>query len=65
MHGRFYGLGLKREIVVLEILHRYARLVNDEENGLQIRRSKEEIWIYTLPAWLIAVRERMLEFYSD
>ena len=25
----------------------------------------KETWIYTEPAWLIAVRERMLEFYSD
>ena len=41
-----------------------ARLVNDEENGY-IQSPKGEHWIHTLPTWLIAVRERLLEFICD
>ena len=33
VHRRFYGLNLKKEMVVLETCHRYARFVNKEENG--------------------------------
>ena len=47
--------------------HRYAGLVNDDkENSCRIDAQRKETRIYTRPAWLIAVRERMLqEFYSD
>ena len=44
---------------------RYARFVNHGENGCTFEGQRKETWIYTWPAWLIAVRERMLEFYSD
>ena len=37
----------------------------DEEKGCRFEGQRKETWIYTWPAWLIAVKERMLEFYSD
>ena len=65
MHRRFYRLNLKREMVVLKTRRRYARFVYDEENGCRFEGLKKEIWIFMQQAWLIAVRERILEFYSD
>ena len=56
---------LDSEMIILETSHRYARFVNDEENSCRFEGQRKETWIYTWPAWLIAVRERMLEFYSD
>ena len=44
--------------------HRYAVFVNDEENGCRIEGQRKETWIYMRSAWLIVVKERMLEFYS-
>ena len=33
-----------------------------EENGCRFEGQWKETWIYTQPAWLIAVKKRMLEF---
>ena len=66
LHRRFYGLDLKRKWSYLKTYHRLiARFINNEENGCRFEGQRKETWIYTRPAWLIAVRERMLEFYSD
>ena len=42
-----------------------TRFVNVEENGCRFVGQRKEICIYTRLARLIAVRERMLEFYSE
>ena len=55
----------KKEMVSWKAHHRYARFVSDEENGCRFEGQKKETWIYTRPGWLIAVKESMLEFYSD
>ena len=39
-------------------------MIRHEENGCRLEGQRKEIWIYSQPAWLIAHRERMLEFYS-
>ena len=57
VHGRFYGLDLRKEWSSWETRHRYARFVNDEENGCRFEGQWKETWIYTRPAWLIPVRE--------
>ena len=60
-------------VVVLEISRKLAMdmldsemIVNDdEENGCRFEYQRKDHWIPTRPAWFIAVRERLLEFYSD
>ena len=47
VHGKFYGLDLKKEMVDLETRHGDDRFVSDEEKRLQIRRSKERKLGYT------------------
>ena len=48
-----------------KICPRYTRFVKDEEDGCRFEGQRKETWIYTLSAWLVvAVGERMLEFYS-
>ena len=39
-----------------------ARLVNYEESGCRFEVQREEHWVHMQPTWLIAVRERLLEF---
>ena len=57
MHGSFYGLDLKKEMVVLE--NSIARFVHDEEHGCRFEGRRKETWIFKRPAWSIDVRERM------
>ena len=59
VHGRFYRLDLKKEMMSGKTRHRYTRFVNDGENGCRFEDQRIETWIYMEPAWLIAVRERM------
>ena len=37
----------------------------EEENTCALKDQRKETWIYSGPASLIVVREKMLEFYSD
>ena len=30
-----------------------------------LKGERKETWMYIRPAWLIAVRKKMIEFYSD
>ncbi len=43
--------------------HGYARFVNDVENSYRFEGRRKETRIYT-PAWLTAVRGKMLEFFQ-
>ena len=43
--------------------HVYTTFFNDEENGYCLEPQRKET-VYTHIVWLIAVRERLLEFYS-
>ena len=46
VHGRFYVLALKKDMVVMETHHGYARVVNDEENGCRFEGQRKETRIY-------------------
>ena len=56
---------LKKEMVVLEPAIDALDSFNDGENGSRSQGLGKETRIYTWPTWLIAVKERMLEFYLD
>ena len=51
-------------VCVNSYIDRYARVVNDEENSCRFEGQRKETWIHMWAAWLIAVREWMVEFYS-
>ena len=60
-NGIFHVLDLKnRKWSSWKTRHRYARFVNDEENGCRFEGQRKETWICTLPAWL---SERLLDFF--
>ena len=60
VHGR-----LEKEMVVLENPPKIARFVMMKKTAAASKAKRIEIWIDMRPASLIAVRERMLESYSD
>ena len=61
VHGRFYGLDLKKGNICLAL--EIARLVNDEENNCRFEFHREEHGIHIRPTWSIAVREMLLELF--
>ena len=60
-HGTEDFTDLTREMVVSAI----DRQIRDEDNGCRFEGQRKETRTYMRHAWLIAVRERMLEFYLD
>ena len=64
VHGRFYGLNLKTEMVVIES-RPWQSLDWDEDNDCIFKVQREEYWIHTRPTWSIAVRKRLLELLYD
>ena len=56
---------LEKEMVVLENSPYIRWIRQNEENGCIFEGQRKETWIYTWLAWLIAVKERMLQFYLD
>ena len=42
-----------------------SRPSHDEENGCRFEGQRVETLIHSRLAWIIAIWERMLEFYSD
>ena len=65
VHGRFYGLDLKKELVVLE--NKPLRMLDQlmMKKMTADSKSKRKNTGYTRPTWSIAVRERLLELYCD
>ena len=63
MHGRFFGLDLKRKWCLRKQAMAVARSVNDDENDCRFEVQKEEYWIHTRPTWSIAVRETLQELF--
>ena len=55
----------KKEMVVMGSTTQIRKFVIDDEAYWRFEGLKKETWIYTWLARLIAVRERMLEFYSN
>ena len=65
VHGRFYGLQLKKGNGCLE--NKLWRPLDcfDEENDCRFEVQREEHWIHTRPTWSMAVRERLQELFCD
>ena len=51
---------IKKEMVVLENSPSL-----ETKKTWRFEGQRKETWIYTQPAWLLIIRERMLESYSD
>ena len=54
VHGNFTDL-TEWKWAYWKTRHRYNGFFNDEENGCRFEGQRKETWMYTRPAWLIAV----------
>ena len=62
VHRTFYRLDKRKWLSRKIAIDKLDSSMMDEENGCRFEGQRKETWIYTRPAWLIAIRKRCWSF---